>query len=256
MVIQMRFKRTLALLAAFILLSVPARADDYGTQLFDMLTRQLSPEEMTLQLSAQPTVDGYIPWGYLEAKNAKVRGMNIRELKIDCIDAKVTPPSEWEGRPYPKVESMKLCRAEGYFTEQDVNDYLKDRLFGHDKEWRNISVRMRNGRIEATGYYLAKLALFTLKIRVDISCSIIGKGQGLYLDNIELRINTRKVAPSLVKAAIHKLQPFVDMKKFNLPLSLRKIDFRDGECRVSSMLPPRPLNSGLKWELKNGTPQE
>ena len=238
-----------ALVTASMIWAFPAESlAGHGDELFSIIVAQTEPQKAVMRLEAEPTDDGFVKWGYLECDGAKFRGMHIQKVRIDCFDAKITPPDKWKDVRRPKIESMMACHAEGIFTEKDVNDFLKRRLFGKHKEWSDISVKMTDGRISATGYYIADLKLFRLKIRVDISCGIVGRGHGLWLDDVELRLNTRRVTPSLVRAAIDRLQPFVDMDRFNLPLSLRKIEFSDGACRVSSAILPKSPTKGPKWE--------
>lgn len=222
---------------------------DWGQELFGIFLKFLQPDDAVFQLSSQPTDDGFIPWGYLECKNAKFQGMNIQDLRLDCFDAKVTPPEKWKNMHRPMIESMLACHAEGTVTEKDVNDYLRNRLFGKDKEWRDVSVRMRDGRIEATGRYIADMKLFRLKIRVDTSCKIVGRGHALWIDDMEIKINSRRIAKSLVRTAIDRLQPFVNMDKYNFPLALRKIEFSEGLCKVSTSILPKPVTNGLTWEF-------
>ncbi len=48
--------------------------------------------------------------------------------------------------------------------------------------------------------------------------------------------------------ALERIQPFLDMNKYNLPLYLTKIELSDGVCRVASRIPPRPLSGGIRYE--------
>ena len=143
----MRIKKLSVLLLAVFLGASSAHAADFGQELFDFFVRKMDPEKAELHLQSLPTEKGEIPWAYLECVNANVRGMNIRSLKMDCFDAVITPPKKWKKMEHPYVESMLACHAEGIFTEKDVNAFLHNRLFGHDKEWERISVRMKDDRI-------------------------------------------------------------------------------------------------------------
>ncbi len=221
---------------------------NYGYQLFDVFLRELHPQSAVLQLREVPRDDGFISWAYLECRNANVRGMNVRSLKMDCFDAKVTPPARWKSMEYPAVESMLSCHAEGIFTEGDINDFLKRQVFGARQEWQDFSVRLHNGRIEASAYYKADLKLFKTRIKLNLSCSIVGRGTALWLENVAVKVNNREISPRFVEEALKKLQPFIDMKNYDLPLYLTKIEFYDGTCRVSSRILPKPLPGGLHWQ--------
>lgn len=249
------------LLAALLLLFVflpgasagsEAETANYGYQLFDVFLRGLNPQSAVLQLREVPRDDGFISWAYLECHNANVRGMNVRSLKMDCFDAEVTPPARWKFMEYPAVKSMLSCHAEGVFTEDDINDFLRRRVFGSHKEWEQFSVKLRAGRIEASAYYKADLKLFKTRIRLDLSCAIAGRGTALWLEDIAVKVNDREISPRFVEDALKKLQPFIDMKNYNLPLYLTKIEFSDGTCRVRSRILPKPLPGGLLWQHPDG----
>jgi hypothetical protein len=224
-----------------------AAENNYGYELFDVFLRNLHPESACLELREPPREDGFISWAYLECQNAKIRGMNIQSLKMDCFDAQVTPPAQWKDMDYPQVDSMLSCHAEGIFTEKDVNDYLRTQVFGTHHEWEDIQVKMGDGHIEATAYYNANLKLFRTRVRLDVSCSIAGRGTGLWLENIHIKINNQDISTGFIEKALQKLQPFIDMKNYNLPLYLTKIEFSKGMCRVRSRIRPNPLPSGLRW---------
>ncbi len=220
---------------------------DYGRELFDFFLKKMNPEKAELRLQSMPSEKGEIPWAYLECVNANVRGMNISSLKMDCLEAVVTPPSQWKDVEYPLVKKMLACHAEGIFYESDVNAFLRDRLFGHDREWERISVSMKDGRIHAVGYYNADLKLMRVKVKLELSCRIVGRGTALWLEDVLLKVNDKKMSKGMVKAAIDRLQPFLDMEKYNLPLNLTRIEMSDGVCRVATRIPPRPLEGALRY---------
>ena len=150
---------------------------------------------------------------------------------------------------------MLACHAEGIFYESDVNAFLHDRLFGHDKEWERISVDMRNDRIYAVGWYNANLKIMRVKVKLELSCRIVGRGTALWLEDVELKVNDKRMSKGMMKKALERIQPFLDMSKYNLPLYLTKIELSDGVCRVASRIPPRPLVGGIKYE-RTRTPLE
>jgi len=223
-------------------------APDYGRELFKFFLKKMDPQKAELHLQSLPTEKGEIPWAYLECQNANVRGMNIRSLKMDCFDAVVTPPAQWKKMEHPRVQSMLACHAEGIFTEEDVNAFLHDRLFGHDKEWERISVRMKDDRINAVGWYNADIKIMRFKVKLELSCRIAGRGTALWLEDVELKVNDKKMSKGMMAKALERIQPFLDMSKYNLPLYLTKIELSDGECRVASRIPPRPLAGGIRYE--------
>ncbi len=245
----MKLKRLSALLLAILPLACgAARAgEDRGRELFDFFLQKMRPERAELHLQSQPSENGEIPWAYLECVNADVRGMNIRSLRMDCFDAVVTPPALWKDVESPRVEKMLACHAEGIFSEADVNAFLRDRLFGHDKEWENIAVRLHDDRIDAVGYYRANLKIMRVKVKLELSCRIAARGTALWLEDVSLKVNNRRMSKGMIKAALDKLQPFLDMEKYNLPLYLTEIELSDGVCRVATRIPPRPVHGGLRY---------
>ena len=46
------------------------------------------------------------------------------------------------------------------------------------------------------------------------------------------------------------------MKKYNLPLYLSKVEFRDGQCSVHSRILPKPLPGGLRWDYAASPPEK
>ena len=223
-------------------------APDYGRDLFNFFLKKMDPEKAELHLQSLPTEKGEIPWAYLECTNANVRGMNIRSLKMDCFDAVVTPPAQWKKMEHPRVQSMLACHAEGTFTEADVNAFLHDRLFGHDKEWERISVKMHDDRIYAVGYYNANIKIMRFKVKLELSCRIAGRGTALWLEDVELKVNNKRMSKGMMEKALNRIQPFLDMSKYNLPLYLTKIELGDGICRVASRIPPRPIDGGILYK--------
>ncbi len=205
-----------------------------------------------MQLSSQPSEDGKIPWGYLECKNCNVRGLNIQSLKIDCYDTRVMPAAEWTDLSHLRVDEMLSCHADAIFTEKDMNAFLESRLFGHNKEWERVSVRMEDGRIYATAYYRLKIKFFQTKIKIEVSCSLTGRGTGLWLEDITLKVNNMQTSAGIVERALRKLQPFIDTKKYGLPLYLTKVEVSKGVCRVRSRILPKELKKGLIWKLPSG----
>lgn len=238
-----------------VLAALPARAaPDYGRQLFDMMLKNLEPRTAEMRLQEMPAPDGSIPWAYLECAGVNVGGMNVRSLRVEVFDAEVTPPAQWSGMAYPRVKSMLACRAEGVFTQEDVNAFLHNRLFGREKEWERISVRLENDRIRAEGTCSVNLKLMRVKLRMEVSCRVVPRGTGLWLDDVAVKVNGKPLSGALVNKAISRIQPVLDMKKYNLPLYLSKIELSDGVCRVATRLPPGGLLGGLKWEYEK--PQE
>ena len=123
-----------------------------------------------------------------------------------------------------------------------------DRLFGHDKDWERISVKMKDDRIYAVGWYNANLKIMRVKVKLELSCRIVGRGTALWLEDVELKVNDKRMSKGMMKKALERIQPFLDMSKYNLPLYLTKIELSDGVCRVASRIPPRPLVGGIKYE--------
>ena len=231
-----------------------AEPRDYGRELFGYFLSKMNPEKAYFQLSRQPGEDGSVPWAYLECTNASVRGLNVEYVRMDCFDAVVTPPAEWPSREYPKVKSMLACHAEARFTEKDVNDYFASRVFGRHKEWSDFRVSMKDDHIALTAFYNADLKVFSTKVRLDLRCRVVSRGTALWLEDISISVNSRKVSMGLVRAALDRIQPFLDMSKYNLPLHLSTIDFRKGQCVVRTRILPKPLSGGMRWDYKRPHP--
>ncbi len=229
-----------------------AETENLGTRLFGMILKKLSPQEAILQLSSPPTEDGKISWGYLECKNANVRDVNIQSLRIDCFDTRVMPASEWTDLSHLRVDEMLSCHADAVFTEKDLNAFLESRIFGHDKEWERVHVRMEDGRIYATAYYRLKIKFFQTKIKIEVSCALTGRGTELWLEDVKLKINNMETSAGIVERALQKLQPFIDTKSYGLPLYLSKVEISKGVCRVRSRILPKPLKKGLRWTRPSG----
>lgn len=242
------------LLCSLFSLPLSAAQPDRGAELFDILLKATTPREAVMQLSSLPEENGYISWAFLDCHDAIVEGMNISSFRMDFFDSRVTPPALWKDMSHPHVKSMLACHAVARVTEKDVNDFLRSRVFGHKREWSDVSVSLHEDHIMATAYYLADLKLMKLKIRVDISCSIVPRGTALWLEDVSLRLNNQSVPSSLVRRALDDMQPFIDMKNYGLPLRLKKIECRQGECIVASTTLPKQLPFGREWKYVKACP--
>lgn len=245
-----KLRRFLAVLIALLAVCPACAAPDYGQELFDILLARVEPARAELCLQEMPAADGTIPWAYLECQNADVSGMNVRSLRVEVFDAVVTPPAQWKDVEYPRVKSMLACRAEGIFTQDDVNAFLRNRFFGHEKEWERVSVKLENDRVYAEATCAVDVKLMRVKLRMEVSCRVVGRGTGIWLEDVIVKVNGKKLSKVLVNKAIAKIQPVLDMSKYNLPLYLTKIELSDGVCRVATRLPPHGMTDGLKWEYE------
>ena len=250
MKISEKLRNALITAALFLFGAIPAFAEDYGQSLFNIILREFHPEKAAMTLSSLPRENGLIPWAYFELCGANVQGLRISKLKVDGFDAMVSPPERWKDLDYPEISSVLACHAEAHVTESDVNDFLMERAFGDKDEWSGVKVRMRDGRITASAYYLADLKLFRLKVKLEVSCVLAARhGTELWLEDIQLKVNNAEVSPSYVTRALEGLQPVINLSRYNLPLHISRIEFKNGSCYVRSRILPKPFD-GIRWEYE------
>ncbi len=221
-------------------LAVPAWAVDRGGELFQIFTDKLQPQEAKLILQGQPRENGWIPQLYLEMTGATVGGLRLQRVAIDGYGIEATPPSLWSQVDYPKIGSILACHGWVQVTQQDVNAFLASRVFGSKGEWEGVEVRFSDGRIQASCYYRLDLKILALRLKVDFSTNLeVRNGTELWLQDTHLRINNAEVSESLIRRALARLQPLLDLRNFMLPVNLAQVEIQDQTMTIRSRRPAR-----------------
>ena len=92
--------------------------------------------------------------------------------------------------------------------------------------------------------------LFRLKVKLEVSCVLAARhGTELWLEDIQLKVNNAEVSPSYVTRALEGLQPVINLSRYNLPLHISRIEFKNGSCYVRSRILPKPFD-GIRWEYE------
>ena len=78
----------------------------------------------------------------------------------------------------------------------------------------------------------------------------IVNGKELWLNNPVVKVNKLDVPDYVTKKALSRIQPLVDLDRFPLPMTLHKVDLKQGSATLSTRTLPQALTEGLKYSYK------
>ncbi len=220
---------------------VPAWADR-GQELFQIFLDNLKPQRAQLILSGQPRENGQVPQLYIAVEGAYVRGMRIQSVAIKGYHVLTDPPEQWDSLEYPKVHSVLACHGQVELIQQDLNDFLVSRAFGSKREWEDVKVDFKDGRVNVSCYYRLDLKILSLRVKLELDTALeIKNGTELWLRDTRMRINNSEVSEALIRRALARLQPILDLDRFGLPLGLAKVEIQEDRMIIRSRRPARPF---------------
>jgi len=201
-----------------------------GGMLLKEFVSQLQPQKMEMILDEEPEDSGRIRTVYMKIEDPVIGGVRIENFTLDAYDVNFNPPSEWNVKGI-EARDILLVHAKTSIREDDANDTLAKKAFGHDEHWHNLRIDFKPEAIFARGNYLAKVLMVKLDILIEISGKLrIVDRQQIWLDDYDLKINKVSVPESVTERAMEKIQPIIDLSKFMLPLQLDSV--RQDEKRI------------------------
>lgn len=225
------------------------QAADNGTKLFDIFNKALMPRESIMVLSSQPRDDGRIPMMYLDVKEAVIAGMTVQDAQVTAYELMTTAPAQWSSMAYPRILSMLDCSVTARVTQKHIDDYMTGRSFSGG-QWHSVKVKLQNGYFEASGKYLADLKFFKTNVALSLKGRLeIRQGSQLWLEVLQFQVNSSNMPLWIVRKALQKIQPILDLEKFVIPARLNHIDISSDSVVFSTRRHPQPFD-GLSWYFK------
>lgn len=159
--------------------------------------------------------------------------------------AQFNPPHEWSDG---KVECRSAIQilALANLLEGDINHTIESQTFGDDgsSEWHDVSLRITPKGLRGKGYY--RFGILDILIEIESGLKIV-KGKELWLNNPQVKVNNLDVPDYVTRKALGDIQPLVDLKKFPLPLTLHKVDLKNGNATLSTRILPERPQSGRTY---------
>ena len=240
---NMKRKFLFAFVVMIFLLPCAAHADEVN-DLLDFYVKKFTPEKATLIISEKPDATGLFNEVYMDLKGVVIDKLRLSSLVVSMRGVQFNEPSEWaKGNVECKSAISVLATATLY--ESDINKSIENKNFGKGEEhWHDMSMKITPKGLGGRGYY--KYSFLDILIEIDSKLKIV-KNKELWLDDPFLKVNKLDVPDYVTKKALKKIQPLVNLRKFPLPLSLHKVELRNGSATLSSRTLPKALKGGLKY---------
>ncbi len=239
----MKRKILSALVIVMLLFPCVAFADEVN-DLLNFYVKKFTPEKATLIISDKPDATGLFNNVYMDLQGVVIDKLRLSSLVVSMRGVQFNEPSEWaKGNVECKDAISVLATATLY--ESDINKSIANKNFGKkDEHWHDLAMKIKPSGLNGRGYY--KYSLLDILIEIDSKLKIV-KGKELWLDNPQLKVNKLDVPDYVTKKALSKIQPLVNLRKFPLPLTLHKVELKDGSATLSSRTLPKALKGGLKY---------
>ena len=243
----MKFIMTRKILLALVIIALPLSslcAADEVNDLLSYYVNRFNPETAELVIAEKPDATGNFSDLYMELKGVMVETLRMDRLTFRMKGVQFNEPSQWAKGNVECTNAIQI-QALAQILEKDINKAIEDKTFGEDDTWHDVS--MNNGK----GYYKADAGLFNLDILLEITSPLkIVKGKELWLDNPTVKVNKLDVPDYVTKKALSRIQPLVDLDRFPLPMTLHKVDLKQGSATLSTRTLPKALTEGLKYSYK------
>lgn len=182
---------------------------------------------------------------YMELQGVVIEHLRLNRLVFRMKGAQFNPPHEW---PEGKVECRSAIQilALANLLEGDINHTIESQTFGDDgsSEWHDVSLRITPKGLRGKGYY--RFGILDILIEIESGLKIV-KGKELWLNNPQVKVNNLDVPDYVTRKALGDIQPLVDLKKFPLPLTLHKVDLKNGNATLSTRILPERPQSGRTY---------
>ncbi|MBR0151641.1 MAG: DUF2993 domain-containing protein [Synergistaceae bacterium] len=244
------FKRLCSVIAVIAFMAIPAMsyADDVDN-LMNFYVQKFTPETALIMVSNKPDKSGSFNDVFMELKGIVIDNLRMDSLKVRMKGVKFNPPSEWaKGNVECKDAISVLAVAEMF--DSDINRAIEDKTFGSGSDsWHDVSLRIQPKGLSGKGYYNAGSSFLNLDILIEITSGLkIVKNKELWLNNPQVKVNKLDLPDYITKKALSRIQPLVDLREFPLPLSLHKVELKNGSAVLSTRNLPKPLTKGITYK--------
>ncbi len=225
----------------------PVLADEVE-DLFGFYIRKFTPESAQLIISDMPDSSGQFNDVWLDLKGVMIDKFRMDTLKVRMKGVQFNEPSNWKSGNVECLSAISV-QALAEIYERDINKSIEDKTFGDGRdEWHDLSMTIKPSGLKGRGYYNTGGKFLNLDILIEIASGLrIVKGKELWLKDPQVKINKLDLPDYVTKKALSEIQPLVDLREFPLPLSLHKVELRDGSAVLTTRTSPVAPNEGIKY---------
>jgi len=228
----------------FVLVTVSASFADPVDDLLNYYVSRFNVERGEIIVDALPDSDGTVNDVYMSLKGLMVENLRLDNVTVRMKGVQFNEPSNWKNGNVECLSAISV-QAVANLYEDDINNAIKAKTFGDGRdEWHDLSMKIAPSGLSGRGYY--KFGILDILIEIDSNLRIV-KGKELWLKDPKVKINKMDLPDYVTKQALSKIQPLVDLNDFPLPLTLHKIDLRNGNAVLSTRNLPQPFADGLKY---------
>ncbi len=217
---------------------------DEVNDLLNFYVKKFNPEKALLVISDKPDKTGLFNDIYMDLKGIVIDKLRLNSLTVRMRGVQFNEPSQWAKGNVECKDAISVL-ANATLFESDINKSIEDKTFGKgDGRWHDMSMKINPKTLSGSGYY--KYGFLDIRIDIDSKLKIV-KGKELWLDEPVAKVNKLDVPDYVTKKALTKIQPLVDLRKFPLPLTLHKVELKQGSASLSTRTLPKAMTGGIKY---------
>ncbi len=218
--------------------SVPAGGDP-GSEMLRALVEHFAPEEVTLVLDALPDEENTVRHLFLEVLGATTEDFRISRIRLEPAFVTFSPVSTWNTPEGLKVEKIVSAKFDAEISEEDLNDFLRNKAFGKGgDEWIDAAVDLRGGAINARARYVSGMVRALVELHTTLQ---VREGNQIWFSKYSFAVNGDAQSEGLIRESLEKIQPVVDFKNFIFPVKIAFLEVGDDALRVRTRTAPAPF---------------
>ena len=221
-------------------------ADDYDVKsLLGYYVAEFEPETALLVIQSAPDNTGQFTDVYMSLEGVMIETLRLNRLNFRMKGVQFNKPSEW-AKGNVECKSAIQILAMANLLEKDINRAIETKTFGDDgsSEWHDVSMKITPEGLSGKGYYRA--GFLDILLEIDSGLKIV-KGKELWLKDPKVKVNTLDVPDYITRKALNDIQPLVDLNKFPLPLTLHKVELKNGSATLSTRTLPQEPSDGIRY---------
>ncbi len=244
------FKRFCLVCAVIAFLAFPAMSfADEVNDLMNYYVKRFTPETALIIVSDKPDKSGAFSDVFMELKGIVIDSLRMDTLKVRMKGVQFNAPSEWKKGNVECKDAISVLAIAEIF-DSDINRAIENKTFGSGNDsWHDVSMRIQPKGLSGKGYYNAGASFMNLDILIEITSGLkIVKNKELWLNNPQVKVNKLDLPDYITKKALSRIQPLVDLREFPLPLSLHKVELKNGSAVLCTRNLPKPLTKGITYK--------
>ena len=220
-------------------------SDDDVSGLLDYYVNEFKPEKALLVIQDKPDDTGMFTDIYMSLQGVMIETLRLNRLDFRMKGVQFNEPSEW-AKGNVECKSAIQILALANLLEADINHAIEAKTFGDDgkSEWHDVSMTITHEGLSGRGYY--KFGFLDILLEIDSGLRIV-KGKELWLKDPKVKVNTLDVPDYVTRKALADIQPLVDLNKFPLPLTLHKVELKNGSATLSTRTLPHEPSEGIRY---------